>query len=239
MPILTEINKVENELIDKYRELKVWDEMMRLDRERLARLVAKNYLYSSQFPNFLATAHKNAITYPARVALEHIVRDENVPDEHLSIHTRLVNACEIDVSAITREPHPPIERLVSRSMAMANPKDERDELQLLCFFRLGSEILTGFLYRALRETVPVTFSLDEHACEFIELHAEHDCKSTDLGIMPGGTPDQRGSYPHADRFNSPITSLSRSIGDDALALAQSAFQEAYELRKEYVEYLVA
>lgn len=240
MAIINEISEIENRLISEYVALPVWDEIANLGKQELSSLLIKNYSYSKHFPAIIETALNGAKFPDSRTAIDHIVQEENEPREHITMHKALLDACGLSIretSGIEKEAA--IDELVIRSMEYVDVNDEKSELAMLCFLRLGSEILAGELYRALRKVVPKEFDLSDGDIEFISLHAEHDRKSTDLGIKPDESiKDSRDRTPHADHFNLAIKNLVRKIGPTALAPARAACEEAFRLRKAYVEHLV-
>nr|VFJ59353.1 MAG: Iron-containing redox enzyme [Candidatus Kentron sp. DK] len=241
MSVINDINDVENEIISKYRAMPVWEKIRSMSRKELSGLLLKNYMYSAQFPDIVETALKHSASREAKTAIQHIDYEENNPKEHVRMHQETLIACGLDIpDQIPYGKLPVIDKLVSKSLMYSKPSNEKEELAMLCFFRIGAEILAGELYRTLREVVPEKFGISENDIEFITLHEEHDRKTTDLGIMPPEVKDIRdshGNYPHADHFNTAITELVRRIGEDAYHLAKTAYDDAFSLRKAYIEYI--
>ncbi len=240
MNMIDEINQIENQIILEYRALPVWREIEGMNKSELSGLLVNNYRYSAQFPKIIEMAYSNAKHDDSLSALDHIVQEENTPDEHVLMHQHMLTACRLEIPQVLNiSTVTTVESLVEKSMEYAKVQDDRSELAMLCFFRIGAEILAGELYSVLRKVVPKAFNVSEEKIEFITLHADHDCKSTDLGIMPDDThKDSEGRTPHADHFNSAITALVRKIGVEALPSAKKAYKEAFEIRKSYMEYLV-
>jgi len=240
MSMIDEINEIEDSVISTYQALPVWREIEGMNKHELSCLLINNYRYSAQFPKIIELAHSNAKHYDSLSALYHIVQEENTPNEHISMHRRMLKACGLAIPEILNpSTATAVEALVEKSMEYAEARDDKSELAMLCFFRIGAEILAGELYKVLKDVVPKQFNVWEKEIDFITLHAAHDCKSTDLGIMPDDRKkDKRGVTPHADHFNSAITTLVRIIGGEALPVAEKAYNDAFEVRKFYMDYLV-
>lgn len=236
MDIIEQINVIEREVITKYKSMPVWDKIAHLDKKSLSKLLISNYCYSVNFQRIITDAFENANTTHAKGAIEHIVAEEIEPEEHVLIHQKTLKSCGLKLpeNCDTIDTGSALTTLVETSFRYARPTNESEDLAMLCFFRIGAEILAGELYRALRRVVPKTFGVSENEIEFITLHAEHDCKTTDIGIMPKGKEDSRGYYPHADRFNTPITRLVESIGRGSSDIAKSAYNDAYQTRAAYI-----
>ena len=236
MLVINEINKIENKVILDYSSLPVWKTIYGLSKDELSQLLINNYKYSAQFPKIIETAFNNSTSRGAKIAIEYIINEENTPEEHIKMHEQMLEKCGLDIFN-NIEKNTLVEELVSKSFIYAHPKNEQEELAMLLFFRVGSEILAGDLYRVLAKIVPKQFGVSLSDIEFITLHGEHDCKSTDLGYDVVGNTDTKGSLPHADYFNDVITKLVEKIGSESLGIAETTYKDAYLLRKFYVEYL--
>lgn len=238
--IFKEINNLENQIINKYKDLDVWKLIEDMDKSEISNLILKNYSYSKYFSEIIDVAVESTLYLEGQTAMQHIVEEENTPDEHFLLHTKMLEACGIFIPDSSKMPKSnAIDDLIKASFDYAKPRDENDALSLLCFFRLGSEILAGELYQTLMKIVPDLFNVTNEQILFIQLHAEHDCKTTDLGIKPNGQGDIHGNRPHADFFNTPITQLVRKIGSPkALSIVKDTYERVFLLRKAYVEDLI-
>jgi hypothetical protein len=248
--IIDKINTIENSFIEKYKNLKEWQIILQMNKEELSQLLLKNYAYSSQFFGLIEAAFESAKKADSKNAFGHILREEQIPENHIALHKKMLGNLGLSISQRSDNRKTALDKLISKSKKYASfKKNDKKELAMLFFYRLGSEILAGELYRNLQLVIPKTFKVSteekinkEFNCLdndilFITLHAEHDCKTTDIGIMADGKKDSLGSRPHADYFNRPIALLVSILGEESVDIAKKAYEESFLLRKNYIQFL--
>ncbi len=266
MNITDELNKMEARYVEYFNKLSAWENMGNLDKIQLSNLLVWNYCYSVYFQEIMTVAQMHAISIEARTAIEHIIDEEHQPKLHTEVYKDTLEACGLTIPNFKLEGDSHVlyhkmlntfnisipnitdiatkgtalKQLVKKSLDYAQSANDYEELGMLCFFRLGAEILPGKFYEELLKVVTDRFAVQENEIKFILLHKEHDCSKTNLGVNPKEKKDYKvGYYPHADHFNKPITDLVNKIGEKAIEIAKGAYEDAYGLRKAYLEELTS